>query len=416
MFESNISRRAFIAASVGTVVAASTPARATSSRDFSGLQKIIADAVARQDLPFAVAMVADRRQVLWQGVAGRATADREASLDTEFRIFSMTKAIGSLAAMMMVDRKKLSLEAPVTSALPEFGELQVIESVGPSGPILRAPKRPATLKHLLTHTSGLAYNVWNKKEFDWEKATNAVGQLTGQKAGFLHPMAFDPGDDWAYGIGIDWAGFLVQHVDGRSIDKFVREEILEPLGMSNTTFEPEAIRSRLAVTRHRNAQGGFTEIEHNVPSHPEVYGMGQALYSTGPDYIRFLQFILNGTGIHAGHQLISVSALNQMKANQIGSMSVPVMKSLMPEVSPDVDFFPGTRKTWTYGFLRNEVDIPGMRRAGSLTWAGVQNTHYWIDPTQGITAVLMTQTLPFVEPRFMNVYCEFEKHVYKVVS
>ena len=381
----------------------------------SELDEVLYDAVARQDVPFAVAMVANGRGVLWQGSAGQASAARAAGPDTLFRLFSMTKAVGSLAAMILVDRGLLALETPVDSVLPEFKDIRVLESVGPDGPVMRPLRRPVTLRHLLTHTSGLAYPS-HRKQAAYMKATGAPHVLTGTLASLKSfPLMFDPGEDFAYGIGHDWAGRMVERIDGLPIDRFCQEEIFGPLGMTDTYFEPDAARDRLADLKLRAQDGQFTEYELAPPPHPEFYGMGQALYGTAPDYMRVLRLVLN-RGELDGQRVISPETTELMMVNQIGDLSVPVMPSDVPEMSAGIAFIPGIRMTHTAGFYRNEADIPGMRSAGSLTWAGFLNTHYWVDPAKDVAAVLMTQSLPFWDARFMSTYQAYERAVYRQLA
>ena len=375
----------------------------------SRLDNLIGSAVARQDLPFVVAAVADRDGILWEGQAGRANAARAAGPDTVFRWYSQTKAIGSLGAMILVDRGLLSLETPVASVLPEFGDIPVLESLGPGGPVMRAPRTTATLRRLLTHTSGLAYPTVSGLMAAYADQTPGV---PGKLEWLNVPLMFDPGQGWIYGTGIDWAGCMVAAVDGRGIERFYREEILDPLDMHDTVFEVSPARERLADVRQRSEDGGFTESEKDVPVLPEVYGMGHALHGTARDYIRFLRMVLN-QGELDGYRFLTKPTFELMTTNQIGDLSVPPMPTFIPAITDAVDFFPGTRKTHTAGFLRFEEDIPGMRSAGSLGWAGVLNTHYWIDPTRDVAAVFMTQSGPFCEPRFMNAYAQFERLVYQ---
>jgi methyl acetate hydrolase len=376
------------------------------------LDKVIGDAVAQQDAPFLVAMVGNREGTVWSGAAGQRSPGQAASLDTVFRIFSMTKAVGSMAAMMLIDRGKLSADATVESILPEFAQIKLLDGFNDSGPILRAPKVKATVRHLATHTSGLAYEFWNAEMARYLPVGGTPTILSGLTSSLNYPLQFEPGTRWDYGIGIDWLGRVVEKIDGRKIDQFCREEIFEPLGMSDTAFEVlPHMAARLAAVQIRGEDGKFGDFAIAPPPHPEFYGMGHALYSTAPDYLRFLRMVL-GDGSLDGKRLISAAGLASMLTNQISSTPIPRLKTAVPPLSADAEFFPGRKKSHSMAFMRFDEDIPGMRHAGSQGWAGVLNSHYWFDPQANVIGLLMTQSLPFVEPRFMSTYEKFERAVY----
>jgi len=380
----------------------------------SELNRVIDEAVARQDLPFAVAMTANANGVTWSGAAGEAAPGKTAALDTVFRIFSMTKAVGSTAAMILMDRGQLKPETTVESVLPEFAEIKLLEGFDANGkPKLRAPKVKATARHLATHTSGFVYEFWNADMPRYMEATGAPTILSGLKVALNYPLLFEPGERWDYGIGIDWLGQMVEKIDGRRIDQFCKEEIFDPLGMNDTRCEVEPhMAARLAGVSIRGEDGKFAPFDLAPPSHPEVYGMGHALYSTAPDYMRFLRMYLN-KGQLDGKRILSAAGVDSMLANQIGSTPIPRMKTVAPAITADTEFFPGKRKSHSMAFMRFDEDIPGMRHAGSQAWAGVLNSHYWFDPKAGLAGLLMTQSLPFVEPRFMDTYERFERETYK---
>lgn len=235
--------------------------------------------------------------------------------------------------------------------------------------------------------------------------------LSGLRAGLDYPLAFDPGTAWAYGIGVDWLGQVIEAVDGRRIDAFCQREIFEPLGMTDTTFEPDRLDDRLADAWIRRKGGVLAPHQIAPPPHPEVYGMGHALYSTAPDYLRFLRMVLR-EGELDGNRVLTRSSVQQMLANHIGDVVVEPMVSTVPSMSADVELFPGTPQTHSFGFPRVERDVPGMRSAGSQGWAGVLNSHYWFDPAADLAGVVMTQSLPFAEPRFMDTYAAFERAAY----
>lgn len=381
----------------------------------SGLATLLDEAVAREDVPFAVAMVGDRDGVLWQAAAGEASASHAADPSTMVQLWSMSKAVGALMAMILVDRGVLTLDTPAVSVLPEFSAIKVLDEVGPDGPVLREPRRPVTLRHLLSHTSGLAYDTWDAKQAAYRAATGSERIGSGRKSSWFSPLMFDPGAAFTYGVGAEWAGLMVAVADGRSIERICQEEIFEPLGMLDTAFEPDGRRDRLAQLKIRDADGRFADHGLAPPPHPEVYGMGSALYGTTPDYLRLLRLVL-GRGELEGVRLISPETAELLFANQIGAVSVPRMPSHLPVLSDDLDWFPEVRKTWTAGFMRVEDDVPGRRRAGSLSWAGLLNTHYWIDPASGIAAVLVTQLLPFCDRRCLAVLDAFERAVYRELA
>ena len=377
------------------------------------LDRIIAEAVAKQDAPFLVAMVGNREGIAWSGVAGERSAGQAAGMDTVFRIFSMSKAVGSMAAMILMDRGLLSADASVESILPEFAEVRLLEGFGPDGPRLRAPRTRATVRHLATHTSGLVYEFWNADMPRFMEASKAATVLSGLVSSLDYPLQFEPGTRWDYGIGIDWLGRVVEKVDGRRIDRFCREEIFDPLGMPDTRFEVEPhMAGRLASVSIRGEDGRFANFELAPPSNPEFYGMGHALYSTAPDYMRFLRMVLN-QGALDGRRILGEAGIAAMLGNQIGDLPVVGLKSAVPALSADLELFPGHRKSHSMAFMRFEEDIPGMRSAGSQGWAGVLNSHYWFDPTANAIGLLMTQSLPFAEPRFMATYEKFEHATYR---
>ena len=255
---------------------------------------VLSHAVERQDVPFVVAMVAKAAGPTYTGCFGEAAPGVKAVENTVFRIFSMTKAVGSTAAMLLVDRGKLDPDTPVQDILPEFAEIQVLEGFEGDKPVLRAPRTKATARQLATHTSGLEYEFWNADMANYLAKTGHPGVLSGLKKALFYPMMTDPGTRWGYGPGIDWLGLMVEKIDGRRIDKFCREEIFEPLGMTDTAFEvSDAMNKRLAAVKIRGEDGTFGPFEIAPPPNPEVYGMGHALYSTAPDYIKFLRMYLN---------------------------------------------------------------------------------------------------------------------------
>ena len=376
-------------------------------------QTILQQAVANQDVPFIVAMVGNSNDVTWQGQAGDGAPGIAAGENTVMRIFSATKSIGSTAAMILVDRGQLDIDTPVETILPEFRDVQLLDGFDEAGqPKLRAPEVKATVRHLATHTSGFAYEFFNADALNFMTATEHPSILAGSKASMYYPLVCEPGSGWQYGIGIDWLGQVVEAIDGRRIDRFCGEEIFAPLGMADTVFELDDGRNaRLADLNMRGPDGVFGAFELAPPPNPEVYGMGHCLYSTAADYMKYLQMHLDKVATGDG-RILSEAAAERMQTNHIGELRVNKLATTAPELSADFEPFPDIPKTHSFGFMRNEDDVPGMRSAGSQSWAGVCNTHYWFDPKKDVRAVLFTQSLPFVEDRFMKLYEDFERAVY----
>jgi CubicO group peptidase (beta-lactamase class C family) len=377
------------------------------------LNAVLSNAVAAGDVPFVVAMSGNSGSITWSGVAGERSPGLVAAEDTVFRIFSMTKAIGSTAAMILIDRGKLSPDMLVEAILPQFADIKILDGFDGDTPRLRKPKVKATVRHLATHTTGFVYDFLSADIQKYLEATGHPTLASGLKTSLNYPLVFEPGERWDYGIGIDWLGQIVETVDGRRVDAFCREEIFDPLGMPDTDFEvAEHMANRLAVVQARGEDGQFAEFDLTVPpSNPEFYGMGGALYSTAPDYMQFLRMFLN-KGQLDGNRILSEASIEIMLANHIGDLRIGKLTTAVPDILADTEFFPDFEKTHSLGFMRMEENVPEMRTAGSQFWAGILNTHYWFDPARDVAGLMMTQSLPFAEPRFMEVYDRFEQAVY----
>jgi CubicO group peptidase (beta-lactamase class C family) len=379
----------------------------------AALQAALDESVAARRAPFLVGMTARSDAVTFAGAAGEAAPGRAATTDTVFRIFSMTKAVGSSAAMILIDQGAIDPDTEVASVLPEFGALQVLEGWDGDRPRLRAPRVKATVRHLATHTSGLEYEFWNPDVADYLTRTGRPSILAGTREAMAYPLMSDPGTRWGYGPSIDWLGRMVEQVAGQRIDTFLKRHLFDPLGMSDTDVEVRPhMAPRLAVVKARGEDGHFADFDLAPPSQPEVYGMGHALYSTPQDYLRFLRLFLN-RGTLDGARVLSEAAVERMLRNHMGPLQFQKMLTAAPPVTADFDPFEGTVKTHSLGFMRNEADIAGRRRAGAQSWAGVLNTHYWLDLQSDMAAVIMTQSLPFVEPPFMQAYEQFETAAYR---
>ncbi|MEO1611171.1 MAG: serine hydrolase domain-containing protein [Pseudomonadota bacterium] len=383
------------------------------------LDRVLESAIEDGHTPGLVVSVADRNGVVYENAAGARAAGGDVAMttDTVFRAFSMTKAVGAAAAAKCIEDGLLTLETPVEDVLPEWKNVKRLDGFDADGkPILVAPSTKATLRHLATHTSGLVYEFWNEGQGAYMAATEAPTILSGVMAALhSYPLAFEPGTKWDYGTGIDWLGRMVEEASGQRIDAYVTEKILKPCGMKDTAFEPRDDMAARLVEAHAVTEDGFVPYDIAPPPSPELYGMGHALYSTGPDYLRFIRMLMNGGEID-GTRVLKPETVEMFCANQIGDLSVGKMTSMAPPLTADVDFFPEQENKFSLGCLMNTADIEGKRRAGSQSWAGVLNTHYWFDPTSGVAAVIMLQHLPFVDPHCMAIYDAVERTVYSELA
>jgi len=380
------------------------------------IDNLLRRAVAAGEVPGVVAVAADARGPIYEGAAGRRdiSAADPMTPDSVFWIASMTKAITSVAAMQLVEAGKLALDTPIADVLPELASRQVLEGFDAAGqPRLRPPKRPITLRHLLTHTAGLGYDIWNADLGRYMERNGLPGIISCQNAALETPLTFDPGEKWQYGINIDFVGRAVETASGESLDAYFRKHIFDPLEMNATGFTlTPAQRARLARMHARNPEGGLVPIDFEVPQQPEFFMGGGGLYGSGPDYLKFTRMLLNG-GALDGARILQPETVTLMAQNHIGDLEAGVMPTALPASSNDVNFFPGMSQKWGLGFLINTEDSPHGRKAGSLAWAGLGNTYFWIDRQSGITGVILTQILPFADHQVVPLYAAFEKALYQ---
>jgi CubicO group peptidase (beta-lactamase class C family) len=414
-------RRAFLkttaaltaTASVGAVIRhAAAQGGAAQSRQ---IDAVLRHATDTKEVPGVVAMAANDKGVIYEGAFGtRDLAQGPAmTLDTIFRLASMTKAVTSVAAMQLVEQGKLQLDQPIGNVLPELSAPQVLEGFDDSGaPRLRPAKRPITLRHLLTHTAGFGYEFLNADLIRYVKVSGTPSGATGKLASLRMPLVFDPGERWEYGINLDWVGRTVEAISGLPLEVYFRQHIFAPLGMSDTDYVISAAqRSRLVSAHQRKEDGSLEPIEPKDPPWREFWSGGGGLYSTGRDYLVFLQMLMH-QGRFNGAQLLRPQTVALMGQNQIGDIRAGVAKTAMPERSNDFDFFPGMSCKWGLGYMLTPQPGPNGRSAGSVTWAGIFNTYYWLDPQKRIAGVFLTQILPFADHKAVALYGEFESGIY----
>jgi len=339
------------------------------------------------------------------GVRG-ANSSQPMTPDTLFWIASCTKAITSVAALQLVERGLIDLDAPVGERLPTLSAPRVLTGFDASGgPLTRPATRPITLRRLLTHTSGLAYDFFSE---DLGKFLAATGGSMISPPDPDVPLMFEPGDAWQYGTGIDWAGRLVEAVTGEGLDAWCATHIFAPLGMTDTTFFPSEAQAARKATVHRAGEdGGFVEAPFGLPSTNHFMMGGGGLFCTADDYLRFLGAILD-----RGAPLLKPETFALVMNNQVGDLDAGVLKTAQPLLSRDYEPLPGLTRRHSLAGLINVEPVPGGRSAGSLAWAGIANCYYWADPAAGAAGVVMAQVLPFADPGILATFAEVERAVY----
>ncbi|PAY10396.1 MULTISPECIES: serine hydrolase domain-containing protein [Bradyrhizobium] len=378
------------------------------------------DQVLRQkseakEIPGVVAVAATGKDVIYEGAFGKRDLSKSDPMtaDSVFWIASMTKAVTSAGAMQLVEQGKLSLDEPIGKLLPDLAAPQVLDGFDAKGePKLRPAKAPITLRKLMTHTAGFCYDLWNADMGKYMEKTGTPGIISCLNAALKTPLASDPGTRWEYGINIDFVGKAVEAASGKKLDAYLRDNMFAPLGMSDTGFKiTDNMRKRLVGMHARGEDGTLAAMPFELEQNPEFHMGGGGLYSTAADYIKFCQMILN-KGKGNGNQLLKPETVAAMGQNQMGDLSVSKMTTAAPPYTNDVDLYPDQVKKWGLSFLINTAKTPEGRSPGSLAWAGLANTYYWIDPSRDVCGVILTQLLPFADKHSLEAFAGFEKGIY----
>jgi methyl acetate hydrolase len=368
-----------------------------------------------KEIPGVVAIAANSKETIYQGAFGKRdlSKDDAMTLDSVFWIASMTKAITTAGAMQLVEQGKLSLEAPIGKLLPDLASPQVLEGFDAKGePKLRPAKNPITLRHLMTHTAGFAYDIWNGDMVKYLERTGTPGIITCKNDALKTPLMTDPGTRWEYGTNIDFVGKAVEAASGKRLDAYLRDHLFTPLGMSDTGFKlTDQQRKRLVGMHARGPDGSLAPIPFELEQDPEFHMGGGGLYGTAGDYIKFTQMILN-KGRGNGNQVLKPETVAMMGKNHIGELNMTKMKSALPDFTNDVDLYPDMAKKWGLSFMINTAKTPEGRGPGSLFWAGLANTYFWIDPSRDVSGVILMQLLPFSDNKCLEALAGFERGVY----
>ena len=374
------------------------------------LDRLLETAVADGTAPHLQATVIRGGDVVYESTAGPVAPD------AVYRIASMTKAVTTVAVMQQVERGHIALDAPVTDYLA-LDPPRILTGFGREGePLLVPASRPPTVRELLTHTAGYGYDIWHPLLHQLFTGQGLAPIGPPGAARLTAPMIAEPGSAWHYSIATDFAGRLLEEVTGTDLEQCMRDGIFEPIGMPDTTFDPDPARlARLASVHRRRSSGEIVPVELPPPASSGFRSGGGGLTATRADYVRFLKALLAGGSLD-GAPILAAETIDLMSENQTGTLPIGPMESYDPASSARVDLFPGLQTAWGLGFQLNLDPVPERRHAGAMTWAGLYNTHFWIDRSAGIAGLLMTQMLPFVDPRFIGLYAELEREVYRVLT
>jgi len=382
----------------------------------SSLDDILGRAATIGAVPGVIAMVTDRQRHLYEGAFGQRVlgADGAMTTDTVGWIASMSKAITGTACMQLVEQGRLALDSPAKAVVPRLGDCQVLEGFDDAGqPRMRAPKRDITLRHLLTHTAGFGYEFWDADTGRYQAATGTPGIISCSRAAMMQPLVFDPGERWLYGINIDWAARMVEAVTDLTIGQYLQQHVLGPLGMTDTAFRiRDDQRSRLAKIHHRADDGSLVAGDLEIVQDPEHEMGGGGLYGTVGDYMRFIRMMLNQGRADGGAQVLRPETVALMSRNAMGPLRVTNLPTQAPPLTLDAEFFPGVEKSWGLTFQINEAATHTGLPAGSLMWAGLANSYYWIDQKTGIGGAYLTQILPFADSKSLPLFYEFQSATY----
>lgn len=368
-----------------------TPAKARlSETKLAEVDRFMEQAVANQKISGGIVIVSHGGKIGFFHTYGQRNLEAKQPMtpDTIFRIYSMSKAITTAAALTLYDAGKLGLDDPVSKYIPSFANLQVATANG-----LRAPSRPVTIKDLMLHTSGLTYGDGPdalKEEYSRLKPMESTNLAEMAEKFSQVPLAFDPGTDWNYGVGIDLLGRVIEVVSGKNLDEFLAQTIFQPLNLTDTSFSvpPEKL-GRFAATYTRN-NGTLKVIDAPAESKfakpVTFFSGGGGLVSTARDYMRFLSMIERG-GKLDGHHILRAQTVKLMTNNQLPTAAFPIHF--------------GNEKRHGTGFglgfnVRPEIttwDPAG--HVGEYGWGGAASTHYWASPADQLIVATFEQIMPY---------------------
>jgi len=397
-----------------------------SSEALRDVRALLDENVSKKSIAGAVGLVARKGKVAWLETAGHAEIDegRPMAPTTIFRICSMTKPITSVAAMILVDEGKLSLEDPVAKYIPEFRESRVVVKHAPAngdgaGFELAPAMRPVKVLDLMTHTSGLTYfNPQISEIQDKAGVTNGLieSDITlaenARRIATL-PLLHQPGSAFEYGLSTDVLGRVVEVASGMPLDAFFKKRIFDPLGMKDTSFRVTAEKRDRLAAAYRPSNGGIEELPDGpigeVPlrysaSYPyagagSCFSGGGGLVSTVPDYFRFLLMLRNG-GELDGARILKKETVENMTRSHTDGVQVGIQNH-------------GDKFGLGFGVVTPAAKDRGLGSEGTYSWGGFYYTYFWVDPKKDLVGIVMAQLHPWDGP---SLWDDFRKRVYAAVK
>ncbi|GAB0134268.1 hypothetical protein EsDP_00002647 [Epichloe bromicola] len=332
-------------------------------------------------------------------------------------VASLTKLATTISVMQLVEQRKLHLDADVRPLIPELREAKILRDFDhDDNPVYEENTRPITLRQMLTHTAGFSYAFADPILVKWSRATPGrnLSRIQWSKSEITTPLRFAPGEAWGYGVGLDWAGQVLEKVTGKSLGQYMQENIFDPLGMSDTGFRPETMphtAARTAQNTERTRDGALKTAYWPTPEKHEMEAGGAGLFTTASDYACLLRAFLQDNG-----RLVSDRTRREMLTPQLGEAQAQWLRKLAfhplahntfaPEFTEDQELNHGL------GGMINMEDAPGKRKAGSMAWSGILNSRWWLDPKTGIAGVLIVNVRPNGDPVAAKLYDELERAVY----
>jgi len=370
---------------------------------------------ASPKVPGLSAMISSKDEMLYKGHFGYLDLESKTLVDDNslYRIASMTKAVTSTCIMQLIEKGKLSLDSELKHFFPEVSSKKIIEGFDEKDqPIYSEPSNDILIKHLLSHSSGLGYEMWNKNISKLVQKGDLVSMMTNKREFLEAPLLFNPGSSWEYGIGIDWLGVLVEEITGLSLQEYMKKNIFDPLEMSDTGYDlPSTQHARVAKVYNR-AEDSFSEIPFGVSEKYDFYSGGGGLISNIHDYSAFLKIFLN-EGKGNGAQILEEDSVKIMLSSFNREIKMRKLETSAPPLTEDMVIMAGIEKSWSPGFMINHETSQSGRPKDSAGWAGLFNSYFWIDTQNNMVSIILMQMLPFLEKGCVEILEHFEDSIYK---